>query len=45
MTCRWKKMIVLENDVTKLADCTQVVFGAFPWDDGYEDPCVADKTC
>lgn len=47
--CRWKKMIVLENDVTKLTDCTQIVFNAFPWgddgDDDYEDPCVAAGTC
>jgi hypothetical protein len=48
--CRWKKLIVLENDVTQLKDCTEIVFKAFPWDDGdddddYEDPCVASKSC
>lgn len=44
-------MIVLGNDFTKLFDCTEIVFNAFPWDGGddddddYEDPCVASKTC
>lgn len=44
----WKKMITLENDFSKLTDCTEIVFNTFPWNEGgddYEDPCKAAKTC
>ncbi|KAI7773923.1 hypothetical protein LA080_009639 [Diaporthe eres] len=40
----YKKLITLDNDVSKLSDCTEVVFKAFPWNDD-DDPCVYDKTC